>query len=71
MLKKKSEIEKLRKQFWLYFKSRKSKPSGISMDELYEYFKKLSNDITVLANDEADPFCSSHDFSGHDATFPE
>ena len=41
------------------------------MDEFYEYFKKLSNDTTVLANDEADQFCSSHDFSGHDATFPE
>ena len=44
MLKEISEIEKLRtsrpKQFWRYFKSRKSKPSGISMDELYQYFKK-------------------------------
>ena len=41
------------------------------MDEFYEYFKKLSNDITVLANDEADQLYSSHDFSGDDATFLE
>ena len=41
------------------------------MDEFYEYFNKLSNDITVLANDEADQLYSSHDFSGDDATFPE
>jgi len=29
------------------------------MDEFYEYFKKLSNDITVLANDEADQLYSN------------
>ena len=32
------------------------------MDAFYEYLKKLSSDITVLANDEADQLYSSHDF---------
>ena len=45
-----NKFQKLRsyeRAVWRYFKSRKSEPSGISMDEFYEYFKKLSNDITV------------------------
>ena len=49
----------------------KANPEEFQWMHFMSILKKLSSDITVLANDEADQLYSSHDFSGDDATFPE
>ena len=61
-----TEIENLRhgkpKQFWTYFK-RKHDQKYISADELFNFFFTLGNDIFTYENEEAEEFCSQHDFN--------
>ena len=65
---KMKEIEGLKrckpKEFWKYFKS-KQKPdyAGISIDAFKEHFANLSNDLSNCYNEDAEYFCTHHDFN--------
>ena len=62
-----SDIEKLKcckpKEFWKFFKNKKSKTeNSLSIDNFYQYFSNLENDIFTCKNTEAEGFCVSHNF---------
>ena len=51
------------KQFWAYFKRKHDYKYDISAEEFFNYFSTLESDIFTCENDEAEEFCSQHDFS--------
>lgn len=70
------EIERLRhskpREFWKLFK--KNKPNSnnnVSMDDFYNYFSSLQNDIPSAENHEASFFSNNHDFENINCRFEE
>ena len=69
-------IENLRhskpKDFWNLFCRKKAAPSNnISIDEFYNYFSKLADDITNVHVPEAETFCENNDFNSSFCNFDE
>ena len=72
---KMKEIEDLKsrkpRDFWKYFKSKKSAHNtNIPLEEFKTFFDNLSNNFSTL-NEEADDFCATNDFSAENVCFPE
>ena len=70
------KIEKLRnkrpKDFRALFRHRKAaKGEELSLEEFYNYFRNLANDINIVNNEEAEQFCTSNDFNKNDPVFEE
>ena len=70
------KIEKLRnkrpKDFWALFRHRKAaKGEELSLEEFYNHFRNLANDINIVNNEEAEQFCTSNDFNKNDPVFEE
>ena len=60
------------KIFGIYFVEKKAAPShDISIDEFYNYFSKLADDITDVHVPEAETFCENNDFNSSFCNFDE
>ena len=62
-----NEIEELKKSkpkaFWKYFKKKNSKTeNNIPLNDFFQYFRNLENDIFTCHNEDAENFCKTHDF---------
>ena len=71
--KKFKEIEKLRhsrpKDFWRYFKKdgrKKKVENDISLEQFFDYFSNLEDNILRCNHEEAENFCENHDFNNID-----
>lgn len=70
------QIENLRKgkpkDFWKFFKKKSSHTvSSVSLEQFYEYFSTLGDDIYQVENEEAEMFCNTHNFDDADCCFEE
>lgn len=73
---KMKEIENLKrnkpKDFWKFFKTKnKVNNHNITLDQFKDFFENLSNNTFDSNNNEAEDFCSNHDFNEDNSTFPE
>lgn len=74
--KKFKSIENLRhkkpQDFWKLFCSKKNNYcKNINVNEFYEYFSNLSNEIQQVSNSEAEHFCNNYDFNEESCNFEE
>lgn len=69
------EIERMRharpKQFWKLFSKRKKTSSNISLNEFFEYFSNLQNNLSTAQDPESEDFCLNNDFNSYDCNFEE
>ena len=71
-IKKLTDLKKERpKEFWKFFKKKRRKCNSISTEDFFTYFKSLGADIFQSSNQQADDFCSNHDFNCEDSAFDE
>ena len=59
------------KQFLKFFEKKQHKNLPISISEFKEYFSFLGADVFNVTNQEAEDFCSTHDFTIEDSAFDE
>ena len=59
------------KQFWNFFKSKSKQNNNIPLIDFKNFFVSLSDSVSCSSNQDADSFCSTHDFDDNDSTFEE
>ena len=68
-------IERLRhskpREFWKLFIKRKNNDSIIPLQNCFEYFSKMQQDLNNVQNVECEDFCQNNDFDSQDCNFEE
>ena len=69
------KIERLRhsqpREFWKLFIKRKNTGSDIPLQDFFEYFSKMQEDLNNVQNLESELFCQNIDFDSQDCNFEE
>ena len=69
------KIERLRhsqpREFWKLFIKRKNTGSDIPLQDFFEHFSKMQEDLNNVQNMENELFCQNNDFDSQDCNFEE
>ena len=69
------EIERLRhakpKDFWKLFTKKRNTNSNISLEDFFNYFSSLHQDLINVQEQESEEFCHNYDFESTDCNFEE
>ena len=69
------EIERLRhakpKDFWKLFTKKRNTNNNIPLEDFFNYFSSLHQDLTNAQEQESEEFCHNYDFDSTDCNFEE
>lgn len=69
------EIVKLKhakpREFWKLFSKRNKNVSNIPLNDFFEYFSNMHNDLFNVQDRESEYFCQNNDFDSNNCTFEE
>ncbi|KAL4219933.1 hypothetical protein ACF0H5_020345 [Mactra antiquata] len=70
-----NQIQNLRhskpKDFWNLFRRKNKTYNNVSVEDFYQYFSSLQNDLQKVTNQEAENFCSYQNFNESSCRFEE
>ena len=59
------------KEFWKLFSKHKKATSNISLNQFFEYFSNLQNNLSTAQDRESEDFCLNSDLDTDDRNFEE
>ena len=59
------------KDFWKLFKKKRNNNNNVSLEDFFNYFSPLHQDLTNAQEHESEEFCHNYDFESTDCNFEE